>query len=188
MKDFSQWLFWRRKDIFCYSLTAENIVTITSKSTFTKLILRVYLRGTENKTERTFVLSTIYIIRGIQTRRQVDAFFCVSINITFCLSKYIISVRQNLVAVSYDYHWLLSFVEAQYLGFFHCRELSLCSLNSVDSCVLANCAKLCVWAVWSISGDGPRMMDLCTMLPNHRNTFMLSEVSELNSHVQSQFL
>jgi len=123
-------------------LTAENIVTITSKPTFTKLILRVYLRGTENKAERTFVLSTIYIICGIQTRWQVDENCYASINVTFCLFKYVISVRQDLVAASYAYHWLLSFVEAQYLGLFHFRELSLCSLNSVDSCALANCIKL----------------------------------------------
>jgi len=161
MKDLSQWVLWRMKDMFWYSLTADNIVTITSKPTFTKLILRVYLRGTENKAERMFVLSTIYIICGIQTRRQVDANCYASIIVIFCLFKYIISVRQDLVAASYGCHWLLYFVETQYLGLFHFRDVSLCSLNSVDSCALANRTKLCVWAVWSISGDGPRMMDLC---------------------------
>ena len=145
MEDLNQWPLRRRKAMFWYSLTAESIiVTITSKPTFTKLILRVYLRGTENKAERSFVLSTIYIICGIQTRRQVDANCHASINVTFWLYKYIISVRQGLVAASSGFHWLLSFVEVQYWGLFHFRELSLCSLNSVDSCALANCTKLCV--------------------------------------------
>jgi hypothetical protein len=35
-------------------------------------------------------------------------------------------------------------VEIWYLWLFHCRELLLCSLNSVDCCALAHCEKLCV--------------------------------------------
>ena len=108
MKDLSPWLLRGRKTIFWYSLTEENIfITIKSKRTFTKLILRVYLRGTYSKVERTFVLSTIYIVCGIQTRRQVGANFYASSNVTFWLFKYIINVRHGLVTASVIGYFLL---------------------------------------------------------------------------------
>jgi len=72
----------------------------------------------------------------------VDANCYVSSNVTFWLFKYVFSVRQGLVAASYGYHWLPSFIEVQYLGLFHFRGLSVCSLNSVDSCALAKVYKI----------------------------------------------